>query len=158
MPGGNGARMLILFGSAGWLLLAAPVAAPPRPAAPPEIRITRIAQLSIRERVIIRVPVRRPARAPQIVWQEKKGPRCIAMKDLAAAAITKASSVDLVLRGGGRVRAELESACPALEYYSGFYIAPTDDGMVCADRDAIHTRAGGECEIERFRKLVPKEK
>jgi len=151
--------MLILLGSAGWLLLAAPVASPPPRAVPPNAAVLRYAQISIRERVIVRVPVRPSAPAPQIVWQEKKGPRCIAMKDLAAAAITQSASVDLVLRGGGgRVRAQLESACPALEYYSGFYIAPTEDGMVCADRDAIHTRAGGECQIERFRKLVPKVK
>ena len=153
--------MVILFGSAGLLLLAAPVAdaTPPVPQSPAsELPMSSFAQLTIRERVIVRVPVRRAPPAPQIVWQEKKGPHCIAMKDLAAAAITETASVDLVLRGGARVRAELESACPALKYYKGFYIAPTEDGMVCADRDTIRTRAGGECQIERFRKLVPKEK
>ncbi|WP_157219129.1 hypothetical protein [Flavisphingomonas formosensis] len=153
--------MLILLGSAGWLLLAAPVAVPTRPALPADAPPIRYAQISIRERVIVRVPMvsRSKPKPTRQTWQEKKGPRCIAMKDLAGAAITEPASVDLVLRGSNmRVRAELESACPALEYYSGFYIAPTEDGMVCADRDAIHTRAGGECQIERFRKLVPKEK
>ena len=44
-------------------------------------------------------------------------------------------SVDLILRNRQRVRAKLESSCPALDYYYGFYITPNPDGMVCEDRD-----------------------
>ena len=62
---------------------------------------------------------------------------------------------DLVLRGGDRVRARFASSCPGLDYYSGFYIAPPADAKICAGRDVIRDRAGGECAISRFRNLVP---
>lgn len=119
--------------------------------------ITRVewAQLTIRRRVIIRVPAGPPPKATRIRWVEKKGPKCIPLTGLAAAAITRPDAVDLVLRGGTRLRAQLADECPAIDYYSGFYLLPSADGMVCADRDAIHSRAGGRCQIERFRTLVP---
>ena len=37
----------------------------------------------------------------------------------------------------------------------GFYLQPQDDRL-CVRRDAIHSRMGGSCTIEQFRKLVPK--
>lgn len=111
------------------------------------------AQLTIRQRVIIRVPTR-PAPA-EIKWKERRAPRCVPMKDIAGAAVLTTDSVDILFRGGLRIRAMLESACPALDYYSGFYVAPTADTRICAGRDAIHARSGGECQIKRFIKLVP---
>lgn len=116
----------------------------------------RFAQITIRERVIIRVPTRAPAPpARPIKWKEKKGPRCIVLGTLAAAAVTKPDSVDLIMRGGTRLRARLDRSCPALDFYSGFYIKPTRDGRICADRDTIHARSGGQCEINTFKTLVP---
>lgn len=114
--------------------------------------------VTIRQSFIVRVPI--PARRPGAVpssgrWKLKKGPRCVAMTDVAGAQLTGPDSVDMIFRGGARIRAELEDACPALDYYNGFYLRPGSDGMVCADRDAIHARSGGECQIERFRKAVP---
>ena len=128
------------------------------PAAPlePRIGVGRIqyAQLTIRQRLtIIRIPTR--ADPPKIRWKEKRAPRCIPMDGIRAAAVSGMTSVDIVFKGGDRVRAKLESDCPALDYYSGFYIAPTKDNRICADRDAIHARSGGECRITRFRSLVP---
>lgn len=121
----------------------------------------------VRERFIIRVPLPRILRreaasasaavaAPPLTrWKTKKGPACVPLGMLAGAQVSAPASIDLTLKGGGRIRAELEDRCPALDYYGGFYLKPTADGKVCADRDAIHTRAGGACEIERFRRLVP---
>jgi hypothetical protein len=51
------------------------------------------------------------------------------------------------------MRAKLERSCPALDYYFGFYIMPAADGQICADRDSIRSRVGGECGIDRFRTL-----
>jgi hypothetical protein len=136
------------------LLLTGLVAAVP---AGDDASVEQFAQLLIkRQQVIVRVPRRQVAQAP-IEWREKKGPRCIPMNALGGAAVTKPSSVDFMLRGGTRVRARLERECPALDYYSGFYISPTADGRICADRDAIHARSGGECQITRFRTLAPRE-
>jgi hypothetical protein len=114
------------------------------------------AQLIIRERVIIRVPARPVPVAPaKTKWKEKRGPRCIPIASVGGAAVIERDSVDLMLKGGQRVRARFESSCPTLDYYSGFYIMPSADAQICADRDSIHTRAGGECQITRFRQLKP---
>ena len=113
------------------------------------------ADITIRQRLIIRVPMPRRAPDPPARWREKRGASCIDLSKVAGAAISAPDSVDIILRGGLRVRAELESECPALDFYSGFYLVPTADGRICADRDSIHARSGGECQIERFRRLVP---
>lgn len=115
-----------------------------------------VADITIRQRLIVRVPIPRPpAPAPPTRWHERRGARCIDLSRVGGAAISAPDSVDIILRGGVRIRAELESECPALDFYSGFYLVPTADGRICADRDSIHARSGGECQIERFRKLVP---
>ena len=108
----------------------------------------------VRERIIVRVPVRAIAVPQTPIWHEKRGPRCIPADGIAGAAVTRTSDVDFVLKGGRRFRAMLESDCPALDYDSGFYILPTKDRQICAGRDLIHARSGGECEIKRFKKLV----
>lgn len=122
-----------------------------------DVAPVRWAQVTIRQRVIMRIPALPPRNAAKSApaWREKKGPKCVPMNSMAGAAVTRPDAVDLFFRGGARVRAQLENACPALDFYSGFYLKPTSDGMVCADRDSIHSRAGGECRIDRFRQLVP---
>ena len=119
-----------------------------------EIQIT---QMMIQQRIIIRVPAMAPHPTPSrpVKWKEVKGPKCVSLNQLAGAAITQNDSVDLFMRGGTRLRARLDDDCPALDYYSGFYIRPTDDGQVCQKRDMLHTRSGGQCRVERFRTLVP---
>lgn len=116
------------------------------------------AQLTIRQQIIIRVPSRSHATASMaspIEWKEGKGRKCVPARSVAGATLLGRNSVDFVLRDHGRVRAKLEKSCPALDYYNGFYISPNADGMICADRDVIRSRVGGECEIDRFRVLKP---
>lgn len=110
------------------------------------------AQLTIEQSLVVRVPRRTPAKP--LKWKSKKGPKCVAMAAIAGAAVVADDAIDLALRGGQRLRAQFSSNCPALDYYSGFYILPTSDGRICAERDVIRTRAGGQCEIRRFRKLI----
>lgn len=117
-----------------------------------QARPPAFAQLTIEQSLVIRVPRRIPAKP--LKWKSKKGPKCVAMSSIAGAAVVADDAIDLVLRGGQRLRAHFSSRCPALDYYSGFYILPTADGRICADRDMIRTRAGGQCEIQRFRKLI----
>ena len=126
----------------------------------PTARTTRVV---IQQRMIIRVP-RMPigrtpvtsASRPQFTsqWKEKKADRCIPVTRLAAAAINGPDSVDLLLNGGQRLRAKLGDKCPALDFYSGFYVQMPKDGKVCARRDSIKSRSGRECRIESFRTLV----
>jgi hypothetical protein len=92
---------------------------------------------------------------PVVVYREKRGPGCIDANAIAGAAVSGPDAVDFSLKGGQRVRARLADECPALDYYSGFYLSPQSDGRICADRDSIRTRSGGDCQIDRFRKLEP---
>jgi hypothetical protein len=135
---------MVLVALGTGLGLAIPAAADPRP--------VRVAQVTVEQSLIVRVPRRVPARP--LRWKEKKGPKCVAMSAIAGAAVVADDAIDLALKGGQRLRAKFSSRCPALDYYSGFYILPTEDGRICGDRDVIRTRSGGQCEIERFRRLV----
>ena len=107
--------------------------------------------------IIVRLPA--PAQGtvaagrPLIRWRESRGPRCIAVSSLAGATLLGANSVDLILRDNRRFRAHLGRRCPALDFYRGFYIDTTADGRICALRDSIRSRAGGECQIDQFRAL-----
>jgi len=144
-------------------VLIASVAAVGTPAPAGQVTGIELAQVTIRGRIVIRVPSRlrdaapspQLAPAPPIKWAEKKGPKCIAADQLSGA-IVAGDYVDLVLRGGDRVRAELDGDCSGLGYYGGFYVKPSADGQVCAGRDSIRTRSGDQCTIRKFKKLVAK--
>jgi len=134
------------------LLLAAAVpAAVPAAPSPAEGDPVVLAQLTIRQRVVIRVP--RVAPAVPVAWKEGRGAKCVAAADMAGAVVHARDRIDLVLRGGRRVRARLDDECRGLDFYSGFYLRPDRDGMVCAGRDAIRSRSGARCEIARMRLL-----
>jgi hypothetical protein len=124
-------------------------------AAQPGIVEQSVTRLVIQDEVILRVPIQPRPLLPQIVWQERKGPKCIATADIQRALLSGSEQVDLILAGRGRIRAELDEDCPALDFYGGFYLQ-SQDNRLCAGRDAIHSRMGGSCTIERFRQLVPK--
>ncbi|HEU0043470.1 hypothetical protein [Sphingomonas sp.] len=135
------------------LALAAPALAADRVAPPAG---GQIARLTIQQRVVIRVPRVPEARLPlpkPVKWKEKKGPECVAAQTMAGALISAPNQVDLVLIGGKRVRAKLDGDCKPLDFYSGFYVRPSKDGMICRDRDAIRVRSGASCQIDDFKLL-----
>lgn len=122
---------------------------------------TEYAQLALGRRIIIRVPAlvtRRSGPPPQeeIKWKEKKSLRCLPMRNVVGAAITRSDSIDLILSDQTRVRARLDNDCQSADFYSGFYMEPTDDQRLCADRDMVHARNGAMCEVDQFRRLVVK--
>jgi hypothetical protein len=143
---------VILAGTAALLLFALDWQEPPRPRG-------RVGTMTMRQQIIIRVPRGALRIAPTgtslIRWRESAGPRCVAADRIVGASLLGQNSVDLILRDSSRLRARLESSCPALDYYRGFYVNATEDGRICADRDSIRSRAGGECQIDRFRMLRP---
>jgi len=113
-----------------------------------------VAQLTIRQRLVIRVP--RLAPVKPVVWREKRADRCTPLDGIAGAAFTGAGNVDLFFSDGRRLRAQLGDKCPAIDFYSGFYLQRAADGMICAKRDAIRSRSGDFCRIEAFRELTRK--
>ncbi len=139
---------LIVAGMPAGALLAASDRDPP----------VQLAQVTIRDRISIRIHTRPPIgpRVPEgtrKVWSEKKAPRCLPVARLAGAALTGGGDVDLLLVDGGRLRAKLDRDCPILNFYQGFYLDRHADGQICADRDSLKARSGTACPIARFRRL-----
>lgn len=139
-----------------FLALAAPLLVAAEDA--PRLDGVQLAQVTIHERVMIRVrPARRamivPEGAPPPVWSERRAHRCVPVRALAGAAVSQGGDVDLMLVDGSRLRAKLGADCPALSFYSGFYLRPARDGRICGGRDVLRARSGAACPILRFRTL-----
>lgn len=110
-----------------------------------------VRRVVVQNQVIFRIPIRRRTVVP-IEWVEHKGPKCVPANAIAGALLSGPSSIDFVLRDRSRIRAKMDSDCPALDYYGRFYLQP-EDGMVCAKRETIRSRIGGVCRIDKFKKL-----
>lgn len=76
--------------------------------------------------------------------------KCVAMAGLAGVRLSGANQLTLLLRDERVVQATLPKICAASAFYSGFYVEPTGDGMLCARRDVIHSRAGANCSISKL--------
>lgn len=111
-----------------------------------------VSRLTVRDEVVIRVPVIRPRITRPSRWIEKKGPKCIDGREVLAATLADESSIDFHLRDRRRIRAKMDSECPTLDFYGGFYLQPEDE-RICARRDDIRNRIGASCRIERFRTM-----
>lgn len=141
------------------LLFSAPPAIKPGKA---DMRV-QFSQMTFRQRIVVRIPrvadphVARPG-APQraVEWKEKKSEKCIPVNMIAAASISQVDSVDLLMSDGRRLRARFNSDCRNIDFYAGFYLRKTADGMVCAKRDVVRSRAGDSCRIKVFRQLAVK--
>ena len=114
-----------------------------------------VTRLIIQDEVILRVPVQPHPLLPEIEWIEKKGPKCVPIAAIQRALLSGSEQVDFILADRSRIRAQFDEDCPALDFYSGFYLQLQDDRL-CVHRDAIHSRIGGSCTIERFKQLVPR--
>lgn len=124
------------------------------------------AQVRIEQHVIWRiVPVPGPVRdgvtslvptaPPAPRFSERKMGDCIAMSTIAGGQPQRGSRLLLFLRDRRLVAADLEKACSARDFYSGFYVdKPNADGRLCAERDRILARSGARCQISSFRLLV----
>jgi hypothetical protein len=114
-----------------------------------------VTRLIVQDEVILRVPVDPHPLLPDIGWVEKKGPKCVSVATIRRAMLSGSEQVDFILINRERVRAQFDEDCPALDFYGGFYLQPEDERL-CAHRDAIHSRIGSSCTIERFKQLIPK--
>lgn len=141
-------------------------------------------QMRIEERIIIRIP-RHDGRAnqesrrqdsrreerqseklienqrpplPAASFREKPMGRCINMGALIGVRHSGPESMDFLLTGNNRVRAYLAEHCLSREFYSGIYVERARDGLLCINRDALQSRSGSKCLIEKFRQLVPRKK
>jgi hypothetical protein len=134
----------------GWLpLLLGILTAQPGPIG---MSVTRVV---IQNEIILRVPLQPRPMFRDIEWVERKRARCIPIGQIRQAMMSGPVQVDFIMADHSRVRAHLDEDCPALDFYGSAYLQPEDDRL-CAGRDAIHSRMGGSCNIEQFRRLEPK--
>lgn len=120
----------------------------------PDVSSPGVRMMVVEQQVIWRIPVQ-PRPRLRIHWDEEEGPKCLPARAIAGAMLSGTDSIDFVLRNRQRMRARLDSDCPALDFYGGFYVQP-EDHRFCARRDFIRNRLGATCRIERFRFLVPR--
>lgn len=81
--------------------------------------------------------------------------QCIDISGIAAAQLIGDRAIELTLKGGRRWRLILAEECPALSFYQGFYYQQRRTGQLCAGRDSIGARSGGECGIAAIVPLPP---
>jgi hypothetical protein len=117
-------------------------------------------QARANQRVIIRIPPKpAPAtskRSEPVEYKEEKIGKCLLMDRLIGARPGPKESLEIMTRDGNVIRAYLGNGCLAREFYAGAYVERSADGKLCIDRDLLHARTGAQCEIDKFRVLVPK--
>ncbi|MFA9200057.1 MAG: hypothetical protein ACEQR8_02565 [Cypionkella sp.] len=169
------ALLVPTLGSGGAALLPPPVAAPAPAASAPAAAVEMVEaadpaldplahQVRIEQRVTIRIAPRDPAVRPSMLTQmdagfapsrivERKMGRCVPVSGIAAVQPDGARLL-LFMRDQRLVAASLEKACSARDFYKGFYVERTGDGLLCVERDRLHSRAGASCELSKMRQLV----
>ena len=73
--------------------------------------------------------------------------RCINVNTVAGAQLFGDYAIELTMRDGQRYRMFFARECPSLSFYQGFYYRRQRTGQLCAGRDVVGSRAGGECAI-----------
>jgi hypothetical protein len=81
--------------------------------------------------------------------------RCVPVNNIAGAQLFGDRAIELTTRAGERYRLFLARECPALSFYQGFYYRRQRAGQLCAGRDVVGARSGGECLIASIIKVRP---
>lgn len=125
-------------------------------------------QVRIEQHIILRVsprrnperdtmmPVERNFEHPRRFVERRMG-KCIEIGDIAGVRPESGSRLLLFMRDRHLIAADLEKACAARDFYSGFYIEKNDDGRLCVDRDKLLARSGSRCRVARLSLIVPVE-
>ena len=167
---------LFAFGAqpADYLLIEgtmAPVWEEARPVYPPELFGDAFSphpasgfQIRIERRIRIRIPRLTaggrssdtvPAQSRPVKWKTRKIGKCIAMNGIEGVQLSITDNrLMLYMRDRRIIRADLEKACPARSFYSGFLVEQSRDGQLCVNRDTLLARSGTKCEVARLRQMV----
>lgn len=122
-------------------------------------------QVRIEQRVIIRIapspPAARekllsrlPRREMETSFEEVEAGTCVPIQAIAGVAPVQPNRLLLFMRDRRVLSVALERACDAQAFYSGFYVERNKDGMLCAKRDVLQSRAGATCEVTQLSRLV----
>ena len=80
---------------------------------------------------------------------------CVDVRRVKAAQVFGDHAVEVTLAGGKRWMLYFAQQCPTLSFYDGFYYRVAEQGRLCAGRDAVIARSGGECAIASIMALKP---
>ncbi len=122
-------------------------------------------QVRIEQRMTIRISPRLPARPPNMLmelpqnglppqFEERAMGRCLPISGVVGVQAGGGNRLLLFMRDRRIVSAELERACRARDFYSGFYVERSTDGQLCINRDKLQSRSGANCSVKRLRQLV----
>lgn len=122
-------------------------------------------QVRIDRRVIIRISPQRSSNRGNLLarlprnglrtrFEERDMDRCLPVNRISGVQTGTGNRLLLFLSDNRIVSVNLERACRARDFYSGFYVERSDDGQICVDRDELQSRSGAKCEVERMRQLV----
>lgn len=87
-------------------------------------------------------------------FAERSIGRCLPAAGIAGVQIDRSDRLILFMRDRRIISAQLERACRARDFYSGFYVDRSSDGRICVDRDTLQSRSGTNCKLTRIRQLV----
>ena len=120
-------------------------------AQPAAVRQT-VTRLIVQDEVILRVPVQpRPMRR-QIEWIEQKGPKCIPAGAIRAR-FCRAPSRSISCSPTAAAFARSSTRIARRSISTAASISSRRTSGYARGRDAIHSRMGGSCTIERFKLL-----
>lgn len=93
--------------------------------------------------------------APGPRFTERKLGKCVAVAGIAGVQSAPGNRLLLLMRDRRLVTASLRKGCNSRDFYSGFLVSQSGDGMICVKRDSLLSRSGASCQVEGFRQLVP---
>lgn len=125
------------------------------------------AQVRIERRVIVRISPGR-AHSPDgegdltdqpavrtIRFSERPMGRCVPIREIASVQAMRERRLLFIMRDRQIVSASLQKGCRARDFYSGFYVERSHDGLICIKRDLLQSRAGAKCEVNLLRRFIP---
>lgn len=129
-----------------------------------DARVDLPQQVSIQQQVTIRVSPRQAPMPPMMFeadsgsggarYIERKYGKCLPMSGIVGVQPVSGRKLLLIMRDDRMFTAELEKGCQARDFYSGFLVAKSGDGMICKERDKLRARSGATCEVNGFRQII----
>ncbi len=122
-------------------------------------------QVRIERRVTIRISPLSAVSRQQLITQgarvqtrrmmERPRSECLPLSSIRAVQALESNRLVFYMQDRQMISAVMDNACSATDFYSGFYVEPAGDGMLCEQRDMLQARSGARCEIAGLRQLVP---
>ncbi|TAD74330.1 MAG: hypothetical protein EAY70_11320 [Sphingomonadales bacterium] len=124
-----------------------------------------VRQVRIEQRVVVRIAPQPPSGRQSLLaelpqrpaaprFEEGSKEKCVTLDGIAGVQTGSGNRLVLFLRDRRMISVNLEKACRARDFYSGFYVEKNKDGRLCVERDKLQSRTGARCEVDAMRQLV----